>query len=153
VDKRRNFKVYEGFGGFSKFPKVDGCYVKNLAKPFYHSRVIEKDILRNTHKLIITIDYEIFTSSLWESKYSEYQEFLYQLIRGLYRISVTGKMGYRKISHYLNSLGIVTPNGNKFSNTHVFSILKKGGLRVERMNKLDGRYRISFEELGGKKLP
>ncbi len=54
-------------------------------------------------------------------------------------------MGYRKISHHLNSLGLLTPKGNKFSNTHVFSILKKGELRVQRMNKIEVEYSINFE--------
>jgi hypothetical protein len=56
---------------------------------------------------LINIDFQLFTSSLWESNYNEYQEFLYQLIYGLYNISVTGKMGYRRISQYQNTLGSV----------------------------------------------
>uniref|UniRef100_UPI0040481BB9 hypothetical protein n=1 Tax=Algoriphagus sp. TaxID=1872435 RepID=UPI0040481BB9 len=71
----------------------------------------------NRLKLFITIDIQIDTPSLWEGTYSEYQEFLYQFIHGLYTVYVTGRMGYRKISQYLNTLGLVTPYGNTFTNS------------------------------------
>jgi hypothetical protein len=59
-------------------------------------------------------------------------------------------MGYWRISQYLNTLGLVTPYGNTFTNTHVFSILKKGGLRKERLSQVEVKYQMIFEEKLGK---
>jgi len=46
-------------------------------------------------------------------------------------------LGYRKISKILNDESFKTPLGNKFSNSHVFSIYSKGLKRLERINRPD----------------
>ena len=70
---------------------------------------------------------------------SEYQEFLFQKISELRNAG----LGYRRISYWLNENGYKTPRGHEFKNTHVFSILKKGRLREERINK---PYEVTYGE-------
>ena len=65
------------------------------------------------------------------SHYNEYQKFLYELCCSLHK-----KMGYRKISQYLNEKGYKTVRGCEFKNTHVFSIIKKGDIRKNRIKNL-----------------
>ena len=70
---------------------------------------------------------------------SEYQEFLFQKISELHNSG----LGYRRISYWLKENGYKTPRGHEFKNTHVFSILKKGRLREERINK---PYELTYGE-------
>lgn len=42
-------------------------------------------------------------------------------------------MGCRKIAHWLNNNGYITPRENEFKNTHVISILERKGIRDGRM--------------------
>jgi len=70
------------------------------------------------------------------SNYSEYQEFLYNKIKGLKEDFLT-PIGYRKISQILNEEGLKTPRGSEFKNNHVYSIYKKGKIREERVNRED----------------
>ena len=44
-------------------------------------------------------------------------------------------LGYRKISNWFNERDIKTPRGSEFKGNYVFSILKKGRIREERLNK------------------
>ena len=71
------------------------------------------------------------TGNLLVGNYSDYQHFLHDTIKDLH----DGGMGYRKISDWLNEKGYKTPRGKRFTNTHVFSILKKKRLRDERLNQ------------------
>jgi hypothetical protein len=41
------------------------------------------------------------------------------------------------ISKKLNEEGYLTPEGKRFTNTHVFSIYQKGLKRLERVNRFD----------------
>ena len=76
---------------------------------------------------------------------SKYQEFLFQKISELHNSG----LGYRRISYWLNENGYKTPRGHEFKNTHVFSILKKGRLREERINK---PYELTYGEWYIKKV-
>ena len=49
----------------------------------------------------------------------------------------------------MNENGYKTPRGHEFKNTHVFSILKKGRLREERINK---PYELTYGEWYIKKV-
>jgi hypothetical protein len=73
---------------------------------------------------------------LWTSSYSDYQQFLFDKIKGLKDDFLT-PICYRKISKLLNGEGLKTPRGNMFKNNHVHSIYKKGLIRKERMNRKD----------------
>ena len=63
--------------------------------------------------------------------YSEHQQYLYDTIKELH-----GKgLGYRKISNWFNERDIKTTRGSEFKGNYVFSILKKGKIREERLNR------------------
>ena len=66
------------------------------------------------------------------SHYNSYQEFLYNLCTSLKKKG----LGYRKISYYLNQNGYKSVRGKEIKNTSVYSILKKGKMRMERINGL-----------------
>ena len=62
---------------------------------------------------------------------NDYQNFLHDKIKELH----DSGLGYRRIAYWLNEHGYKTPRGCEFKNTHVFSILKKRRLRVERIKE------------------
>ena len=66
------------------------------------------------------------------SHYNSYQEFLYNLCTSLKKKG----LGYRKISYYLNQNGYKSVRGKEIKNTSVYSILKKGKMRIDRLNGL-----------------
>ena len=66
------------------------------------------------------------------SHYNSYQEFLYNLCTSLKKKG----LGYRKISYYLNQNGYKSVRGKEIKNTSVYSILKKGRKRIDRINQL-----------------
>ncbi len=78
----------------------------------------------------------ITTTTLWESNYSEYQQYLFNRICK-YKEDILTPIGYRKISQILNEEGLKTPRGNVFKNNHIHSIYKKGKTREERINRKD----------------
>ena len=84
----------------------------------------------------VTFSISITTTKLWDSNYSEYQEYLYNRICEYKDKSVT-PIGYRKISQIFNEEGLKTPRGSVFKNNHVYSIYKKGKIREERINRDD----------------
>ena len=73
---------------------------------------------------------------MWESNYSEYQQFLYNRICKYKENSVT-PIGFRKISKIFNYEGLKTPRNTEFTNSKVHSIYKKGKIREERINRED----------------
>ena len=73
---------------------------------------------------------------MWTSSYSDYQQFLFDKIKGLKDDFLT-PICYRKITKLLNGEGLKTPRGNVFKNNHVHSIYKKGLIREERINRED----------------
>ncbi len=76
------------------------------------------------------------TTKLWESHYSEYQQYLFNRICE-YKESFVTPIGYRKISQIFNEEGLKTPRGSTFKNNHIHSIYKKGKIREERINRKD----------------
>ena len=88
------------------------------------------------YKLLVTFTISIRTIHLWTSSYSDYQQFLFDKIKGLKDDFIT-PIGYRKISQIFNEEGLKTPRGSIFKNNHVNSIYKKGKIREERMNRKD----------------
>ena len=63
--------------------------------------------------------------------YSEHQQYLYDTSKKLYGEG----LGYRNISNWFNERDIKTPRGSEFKGNYVFSILKKGKIREERINR------------------
>ena len=86
--------------------------------------------------MLVTFSISIRTTHLWSSSYSEYQQYLFNRIRGLKEHFLT-PIGYRKISQTFNKEGLKTPRGNVFKNNHVHSIYKKGLIHEERINRED----------------
>tara|TARA_B110001450_G_scaffold100307_1_gene95080 strand:+ start:1857 stop:2144 length:288 start_codon:yes stop_codon:yes gene_type:complete len=78
----------------------------------------------------------VTTTKLWESNYSEYQQFLFDKIKS-FKESILTPLVYRRISKILNDEGLLTPRKTPFTNTKVFSIYQKGLKREERMNRKD----------------
>ena len=87
-------------------------------------------------KWVLSFSISIITTHLWESNYTEYQQYLFNRICK-YKEDTLTPIGYRKISQIFNDEGIKTPRGNVFKNNHVHSIYKKGLVRKERMNRED----------------
>ena len=95
-----------------------------------------RDIYSYSYKLLVTFSISIRTTHLWSSSYSDYQQYLFDRIRGLKEHFLT-PIGYRKISQIFNKEGLKTPRGSIFKNNHVHSIYKKGKIREERINRED----------------
>jgi len=90
----------------------------------------------NPKGLLITISISIITTKLWESNYSDYQEYLFNRILRYKEKSVT-PLGYGRISKILNEEGLKSPMGKPFTNVIVFGIYQKGKLRQERIVRRD----------------
>ena len=85
-------------------------------------------------KFYLCINYTLKSQLLCSdySHYNSYQEFLYNLCTSLKKKG----LGYRKISYYLNQNGYKSVRGKEIKNTSVYSILKKGKMRIDRINQL-----------------
>ena len=83
-----------------------------------------------TSNIFLQFTITVSSSNLNNYFYSEHQQYLYDTIKELH-----GKgLGYRKISNWFNERDIKTPRGSDFKGNYVFSILKKGRIREERLN-------------------
>ena len=83
-----------------------------------------------TLNIFLQFTITVSSSNLNNYFYSEHQQYLYDTIKELH-----GKgLGYRKISNWLNERDIKTPRGSEFQGNYVYSILKKGRIREERLN-------------------
>ena len=87
----------------------------------------ELDFLNYFIEFTVTVS----SSNLNNYFYSEHQQYLYDTIKELHRKG----LGYRKISNWFNERDIKTPRGSEFKANYVFSILKKGRIREERINQ------------------
>ena len=86
--------------------------------------------------LLVKFNITIESTSFWESNYMDSQFDLFEKIRG-YKEDILTPIGYRKISKILNDEGVLTPEGQPFSPSHVFGIYKKGLVRLERVHRPD----------------
>ena len=80
---------------------------------------------------IVEFTVTVSSSNLNNYFYSEHQQYLYDTIKELHEKG----LGYRKISNWFNERYIKTPRGSEFKGNYVFSILKKGRIREERINQ------------------
>ena len=67
-----------------------------------------------------------------QQTYNSHQEELFNLCMKLKKKG----LGYRRISYYLNDKGFKSVRGCELKNTHIFSIIKKGKIRRDRIKKL-----------------
>ena len=74
--------------------------------------------------------------------YSEHQQYLYNTIKELHKKG----LGYKKISNWFNERNIKTLRGSEFQGNYVFSILKKGRIREERLNT-ESKWKIKEVEI------
>ena len=88
-------------------------------------------------KVNLLFDINITDKNLNNYFYSEHQQYLYDTSKKLYGEG----LGYRKISNWFNEQDIKTPRGNEFKGNYVFSILKKGKIREERL-KTESKWKI-----------
>mgnify|MGYP003977692209 len=93
----------------------------------------------NNFKFFILTKPQLFYSPY--GHYNSYQEELYKLCTTLHKEG----LGYRKISHFLNLNDYKTPYGKEFKNNHVFSIIKKGKVREERIKNLKSHKDYGYE--------
>ena len=102
----------------------------------HHSRVRLCVQSYNPYNLIVKFSISITTTKLWESNYSDYQQYLFNRICE-YKENNVNPIGYRKISKIFNDEGLKTPRNTEFSNSKVHSMYKKGKIREERINRKD----------------
>ena len=101
-----------------------------------YSRVGLWDDKCNPNGVLITISISITTTKLWESNYSDYQEYLFNRILEFKDKSVT-PIGYRKISKILNEEGLKSSMDRPFTNVLIFGLYTKGKVRQERLDRKD----------------
>ena len=82
-------------------------------------------------KVNLLFDINITENNLNNYFYSEHQQYLFNTIKELHEKGLE----YQKISNWFNEQNIKTPRGSEFKGNYVFSILKKGKIRQERLNR------------------
>ena len=89
-----------------------------------------------SHHLCFTVSIRTNKLRHHQKRLTKEQEETNNLIKSLH----DDGMGYRKISHYLNERGINTHKGNRWTNTQVFSVLKRYRERQERLAFIEKEY-------------
>ena len=82
--------------------------------------------------VIITTRSQLLYTDNQHTHYNSYQEFLYELCTSL----KTKGLGYRKISYFLQDKGYKSVRGKELKHNSVYSILKKGEIRKDRIKNL-----------------
>ena len=91
----------------------------------------ERDELNNTNKsLSFTIQIS-GTNLNYYPEYTEHQKYLYEKSIELQKLG----FGYRRIGNWFNERNIRTFKGSKFNSNYVYSIIKKGNIRMKRNNR------------------
>jgi len=106
---------------------------------FVYSKVVLTGDLTNQYFTYLCFTVKHRTNSLvhyQNDKYSEEQEQTHNLIKSLH----DSGLGYRKISQILNEKNIKTYKGNTWTNTQVYSVLKKYRERQERLELMNKVY-------------
>ena len=101
-----------------------------------------KNVEKNSYSYYLCFVVSFRTNNLTHLlKYSKRQECLYHLVKYLHD---ERELGYRKISHFFNSVNIKTIRNKRFSNSHVHSILKRKDQREDRItNERLKDYKVS----------
>ena len=76
-------------------------------------------------------------------KYSPEQETLHELIKSLHDEG----FGYREIAETLTERGLKTPNGKRWKQNNVYSVLKRHRERAERLGRRNRRYRPTISRM------
>ena len=115
-------------------------------KKRFQSNSISFDDLKNkyTNYLCFTITYRTNQLVHYQNdKYSNQQKENHDLIKSLH----DDGLGYRKISKILNEKGIKTSRGNTWTNTKVFSVLKKYKEREDRLELINKEYKPEWGKM------
>ena len=117
-----------------------------------HRGVTESYGFRYPFITIVNIRISITFKSHHPTKYSKYQQYLFDRIKGYKEDSVT-PIGYRKITKIFNSEGLKSPTNKTFYPSLIQSIYKKGKIREKRLNS-DVRVEKSMEvkQIGNDKV-
>jgi hypothetical protein len=84
-------------------------------------------------KTTLNIHIQVKSQLLYRQKtYNQYQEYLYECCTQL----KNSGLGYRRISYKLEEMGLLSVTGKKLLNNHIYSIIKKGKIRKQRIKKL-----------------
>ena len=105
-----------------------------------------KTVEKHTYSYYLTFVVSFRTNNLTHlQKYSKRQEITHTLIKYLHDEK---KMGYRKISNFLNRCGVKTQRNKTFSNSSVHSILKRKKQREERIKNIRNKeYPVSMSKM------
>ena len=113
-----------------------------MIKEFFYSKCLfqnystvtnlsERDESNNTNKsLSFTIQIS-GTNLNYYPEYTEHQKYLYEKSIELQKLG----FGYRRIGNWFNERNIRTFKGSKFNSNYVYSIIKKGNIRMKRNNR------------------
>jgi len=117
--------------------------LKTLTNEISNSGVVWLVFLEKWVKTFLEIEITVKSQLLKknQSNYNEYQEYLYDLCMKLH----SNGLGYRKISYFLNEHNILSVKGCELKNNHVFSIIKKGTVRLNRLNSLKSHKDYNIE--------
>ena len=107
--------------------------VSTLDCPKYHGGINNRDLYCFPYVVVINITITITYRNHYPSKYTLYQQYLYNRIKS-YRDDFVSPIRWFEIRKILNSEGLKTPLGKKFGNNHIQSIYTKGKKREERLN-------------------
>ena len=76
-------------------------------------------------------------------KYTPQQQEVFNKILSLHNSG----LGYKNISHYLNSKGILTHKGKQWGNNNVYSVLKRYKEREERIEYMNREYEPEWSKM------
>ena len=133
-NKSRGYKVREGKTDLNGVvtPVRRGRF---SAPPPPYSTVTESGggyaRLINDSDVFFSFDLTTRSSSLNKQNYTDYQQFLYDIISQ----KLDKGMNYKEIAEWLNDNGYKTVRGSKFKNNHTHSIVKKKRLSNHRHTK------------------
>ena len=109
------------------------------SKPFDNGGIGSNGDLRNRSSFYLCFTVTQRTNKLMfhpVKKYTKQQQYVYDHIKSLKEKG----LGYRKISNLLNERDIKTSKGNTWTNTKVFSVLKRYREREERLELINREY-------------
>ena len=109
------------------------CRYATEPRKIRHSGVINRDLYCFPYVVVINITITITYRNHYPTKYTPYQQYLYNRIKS-YRDDFVSPIRWFEIRKILNFEGLKTPLGKKFGNNHIQSIYTKGKKREERLN-------------------
>ena len=118
--------------------KKDRCRRKSDSKTISHSRVSLIDEIEPKYSNYLCFTVSVRTNRLMPryDRWSPQQEYTMQLVKNLRKDG----LGYRKIAKHLNQIGLTTARNTTWTNTKVFSFLKRYKERQERLAFIEKEY-------------